>query len=268
MSVSAAPKLLGYIPADPRFPTLLSIAAFSTLLSPLLFIIPGAIATNTHQLAGVAVFFAFALPFCALPGLARRSPSLLAGFCCGSALLGLLFIIGAATIAGAGIPRLQCVCDAACMALPARGGGAGGGGGGGGFGRGAPPQTPEQQLSELWSLRNSTVYVDLCSREPSVVSAWGSYAVLGAIALALQCAACGAACRLRSSWTADAKAGIGGGGGTPFVPPHTTTPVQVFVYAGAPTVSPIAPLFPPGLGGGAPRVWGAESGAAGNGVCK
>ena len=190
-------------PPDPRFPCSLRAAVALTLASPVLFIAPIVIAAVTYQSAGVAIAFSILLPLCGLPGLSRRSPSLLSCFITGSALVGFFFVVGAASVVGA-VPRLECVCDAACVALPR--------GGGGGVGRAPSMLTPEQQMSEVWALRNSTVFIRLCERGPSAVKAsWVAYAAVGAIAIALQCAACCAVCRMRSTWLTDAQT-------TPFSP--------------------------------------------------
>jgi len=180
-------------PPDPRFPCSLRAAVALTLASPALLAIPVAIAAATYQAAGVAVAFSILLPLCGLPGLSRRSPPLLSCFITGSALVGFFFVVGAASVVGAG-PRLECVCDAACIALPSGGGR-------------PPTQSPEQQMAAVWALRNSTAYIQLCERGPKAVKAsWVAYAAVGAIAIALQCTACCAVCRMRSAWLTDAQA--------------------------------------------------------------
>ena len=174
---------------------LLATFAFAVLL-----VVPVAVALGLRAAPSAIVIAAWLLPICGAAGVHWRSTSCLRLVCCCTPVLVIVFCVGAFTLVGQERPRFECICDPSCDALPSAGGLGGGGGGGGRGGFGRFGGGGGGNAGNLTDLRASAQYVLECGEKGAVEAAFGLYPAIGALAFALQVAACVFSCRITNFW--------------------------------------------------------------------
>ena len=165
----------------------------STLAFTVLLVIPVAAAVYLRAVVGIVVAVSFALPLCALSGVAWKSSSLLRAACCFTPICAIIFIVGASwTLTGERV-RVECICNVNCAELPPAftlGRGNRGANGGGSL--------PASQ--NLTILRAQPLYESLCGNLLRTEASFTLYALFGTLAFAFQISACFFANYVSRTW--------------------------------------------------------------------
>jgi hypothetical protein len=221
----------GWLALDTRYLSYLKLGLGGSLCSAVLFAAIGAIAAAIRMPTALFVLFALLLPACSVYGARYRAPRALAAFCCCSGFLGVLFVAGCISLFTLEKPRLACVCDAACEALPAA------------RGPGNPAQNSDPAY--LAMLRNSSLYTDLCARVPQVYSGMAAYAAVGVFGMIAQIIGCSALCYVRGKWAVEATSPLFLAAGDLDAPPVARILYNPHAapFAGTVALAPAAPLI-------------------------
>lgn len=202
-ATGCADRALSLLDLDPRAEVkaaqralLLSTCAFAALL-----VVPVIVAFGLRSAPSAAILVGFLLPVCGAAGVRWRSTGCLRLVYCCTPVVAVIFVVGAYLLSGVERRRFDCICDPNCDALPA----AAGGGGGGSIGGVSIPFLGRLGRvggggGNLTNLRKSALYVLECGEKGAVEAAFGIYPAVGAIAFALQIAACVFSCRIARFW--------------------------------------------------------------------